>query len=60
MSTGPAPDRPPRPAFLVCVASREGVRITGRYRTEREASDAALLESAPGIDAFYARAGRLR
>jgi hypothetical protein len=45
--------------FLVCVSSREGTRIVGRYETETEAASAALVERGPGLTAFYAPAGRL-
>jgi hypothetical protein len=42
-----------RQRFLVCVSSREGTRIAGRYDTESEAADAAALERVPGVTAFW-------
>jgi hypothetical protein len=45
--------RQKRQRFLVCVSSREGTRIAGRYDTESEAADAAAVERVPGVSAFY-------
>lgn len=44
--------------FLVCVSSREGTRIAGRYESEADAAEAAAIEQAPGLTAFFVPAGR--
>jgi hypothetical protein len=44
--------------YLVCVSGREGTRIAGRYESESDAAEAAAVEQAPGLTAFYVPAGR--